>query len=124
MAPSCELNIARRHMTDAQKVQLGSIIEPDIAAEAKLRQIALAGTRPSTSGPNDPEVPEKQRTRDDVAAKVGLGSGSTYERGKAVLEQLANEPDGEQLMKHIEDGDWDIKDARKFHQLMGYVVQY
>jgi hypothetical protein len=61
-------------MTHAQKVQLGQLIEADVAGEARERQIALAGTRPSTSGTNVPEV-SPNRTRDDVAAKVGLGSG-------------------------------------------------
>lgn len=73
------LNLARRHLTDAQKVALGMTIEPDVAEEARRRQ----GTRSDlTSGTNDPEV---ERTRDEVARQVGLGSGRTYERAKATI---------------------------------------
>ncbi len=49
-----------------------------------------------------PFVP--QRTTDEVANKVGLGSGRSYERGKQVLDELAEEPDAPQLISHIESG--------------------
>lgn len=51
-------------------------------------------------------------TRDAVADTVGLGGGQKYQRGKRVLDDLAGEPDGDQLMQHIDAGDWDLKDAR------------
>lgn len=109
---AAELNVARRHLTDAQKVKLGRDIEPSIAREAKRRQEATrikegkppGGGHVSTTG---------EKTRDEVASKVGLGSGRTYERGKQVLEHLAEEPDAPQLLSHIESGDWDLDDARK-----------
>lgn len=88
---AAELNIARRQMTDAQKVQLGRLIEPDIAAEGKRR--SLSNLRQTPRGTNVP----LGKTRDVVADKVALGTGRFYERGKAVLDQLAQEPDGEQL---------------------------
>lgn len=109
-----ELNAARRQMTDAQKVALGKRIEPDIAERARLRQIQLAGTRPNTEGHTPSgQMSVRSETRDEVARTVQLGSGRTYERGKQVLEELEKEPDGPQLMKHIESGDWDMDDARE-----------
>jgi len=97
-------------MTDGQKVLLGMAIEPDIAAEAERRR----GDRTdlATSGPNGPEVAGYGMTRDQVAEKVGINSGSTYRRHKDLLDQLANEPDGPQLLQHVASGDWDMDDVR------------
>ena len=84
-----ELNSVRRHLTDAQRVELGRKIEPDIAEIARARQIALAGTRPGedpTLAANAAKV--SGRTSDEVARTVGLGSGDTYERGKKVMEEV------------------------------------
>lgn len=107
---AAELNIARRHMTDAQKVKLGQDIEPDIAKEANRRQ-SHGQTAPgkNASGHVSGSVGE---TRDEVARIVGIGSGRTYERGKEVLDLLRKEPDGNQLIQHVDDGDWTLEDAR------------
>ncbi len=65
-----ELNVARRHLTDAQRVNLGREIEQSIAREAIRRQEEL-GRRHGTA----PLVTDvtKGRTTDEVASKVGLG---------------------------------------------------
>jgi ParB-like chromosome segregation protein Spo0J len=107
-----ELNAARRQMTDAQKIMLGIKIEPDIAARAEKRRIASlkqGSSIPSRSG----QLSGTGETRDEVARTVQLGSGKTYERGRQVVKDLENEPDAEQLMTHLDRGDWDMDDARK-----------
>lgn len=76
------LNLARRHLTDAQKVLLGRRIEPDVAERARQRQGARTDL---TSGSSVPKVDE--RSRDEVAQQVGLGSGRTYERARDVMEK-------------------------------------
>jgi ParB-like chromosome segregation protein Spo0J len=110
-----ELNVARRQMTDAQKVALGKKIEPDIAERARLRMLATqkndAGEQVRSYG-HVSIADGGTTTRDEVAQAVQLGSGRTYERGKQVLDELANEPDGEQLLQHINDGSWDLDDVR------------
>ena len=109
-----EMNLARRQLTGAQKVLLGKKIEPNIAAEAKARmQHKDPKTGENTYGQSTVGVGSHPQTRDEVAGKVGVGAGVTYQRHKKVLDELANEPDGAQLMEHIESGDWDIKDARE-----------
>ena len=80
-----ELNSVRRHLTDAQRVELGRKIEPDVAEIARKRQEELGRTHGGR--PFGTNVP-KGRTRDEVARIVGLGSGRTYERGKRVLVQV------------------------------------
>lgn len=81
------LNLARRHLTDAQKVLLGAAIEPDVAERSK-RRMAEAGAKAAPGKPASNVAPlEPARTVDEVAAQVGLGSGRTYERSKRVLEK-------------------------------------
>lgn len=49
---SVTLNLARRHLTDAQKAMLGRQIEPDVAERARQRQVDLGklkGGRPSVT---------------------------------------------------------------------------
>jgi hypothetical protein len=60
-------------MTDAQKVQLGQLIEADVAGEARARSLENLKQSPSATNVALGEPPK--RTVDDVAAKVGLGSG-------------------------------------------------
>ncbi len=71
------LNLARRHLTDAQKVILGRTIEPDVRERARLRQGARTDLTSRTLGL---EVPAVQQSRDELAREVGIGSGRTYER--------------------------------------------
>lgn len=106
-----ELNAARRQLTDAQKVALGKRIEPDIAARAEKRR--LANLRRGDVQPEVDTCPPREKTRDEVARAVQLGSGRTYERGKQVLDELESQPDGPQLLKHVESGDWTLDDARQ-----------
>ncbi len=110
---AAELNLARRQLTDAQKVRLGELLEPYIADRAEKRRLAnlkqgtvSRGGHVSTSG-------DLGKTRDETARTVGIGSGQTYERQKAVIAQLKAEDDGDQLIQHIDDGDWTMEDARK-----------
>ena len=95
------LNLARRQLTDAQKVALGEMIREDVAAEAKARQ-SHGMTAPGKNAL--PQVRQSVHTPDVVAARVGLGSGDTFERGSKALDQLRAEPDADALMKHVGDG--------------------
>jgi ParB-like chromosome segregation protein Spo0J len=106
-----DLNLARRQLTDAQKVLLGRQIEPDVAEEARQRQ-AHGKTAPGRSVTSDAERSEPTRSVDEVAKKVGLGSGRTYERAKQVIEAIEKQPDGELLIQQVESGTWDIPDAK------------
>lgn len=108
---AAELNVARRHLTDAQKTKLGRDIEPDIAQRAHERQLAALrrGVEDSRSGQLSGTGKE---TRDEVAKAVGLGSGRSYERYRRVLEDIEDQPDGDVLMRNIESGDWQIADAQ------------
>ncbi|MGI8406604.1 MAG: hypothetical protein ACR2OE_17895, partial [Thermomicrobiales bacterium] len=107
---AAELNLARRQLTDAQKVRLGELLEPDIAKRAETRQKALGRTHGNAPLATDVA---KGRTVDETARTVGIGSGRTYERQKAVIAQLKDEDDRDQLIQHIDDGDWTMEDARK-----------
>lgn len=108
------LNLARRHLTDGQKTLIGRTIEPDIAERARLRQGKRRDLIAETSGTNDPQV---VRTRDEVAAEIGIGSGRTYERNKEVIreaEELAEEsPEIAEALEHLEAGDIDIPQLKK-----------
>lgn len=99
-----ELNLARRQLTEAQKVLLGKKIEPDIAARARQREYAGKAQDPVDNCPQG-------TTRDEVARTVGLGSGRTYERAKRVVDAVEQyAPD---LLPHVANGDLDLDDARK-----------
>lgn len=98
------LNLARRHLTDAQKVMLGRTIEPDIAEAARVRMQSGKAADP------EDKCPEGQ-TRDEVARQVGLGSGRTYERAKATLakaERVAPE-----VVAKAERGEVTMRDVAK-----------
>jgi len=72
-----DLNLARRQLTDAQKTVLGEKIRPDVATIAVANTTAnLPTVRSSTAA-----TAAVGRTTDVVAARVGLGSGDTFERG-------------------------------------------
>ncbi len=98
-----ELNLARRQLTDAQKVMLGRQIEPDVAEQSRRREVAGKASDPMDNCPQG-------TTRDEVARTVGLGSGRTYERAKQVIEAVEREaPD---LLPHVESGDLTIQDIK------------
>lgn len=107
---AAELNVARRQLTDAQKVLLGREIEPDIRAVAAANQ-AHGETAPGRNAL--PQVRQSVRTTDAVAQKVGLGSGDTYERAKALFEEVEQEPDAEELFEKVESGEMDLPDLRQ-----------
>ncbi len=84
---AAELNLARRQLTDAQKVRLGELLEPDIAYRAEKRM--KASLKKGAVSPAVDTCPQReQRTVDETARTVGIGSGRTYERQKAVIDQL------------------------------------
>lgn len=86
------LVLVRRSSPPAQKVRLGELLEPDIAARAEKRM--KASLKKGAASPAVDICPQREpRTRDETARTVGIGSGRTYERGKEVLDQLRNEPD-------------------------------
>ncbi len=103
-----DLNMARRQLTDGQKAMLGREIEPDIAEQARQRQIALAGTR--TDGRPSGQVSGRSETRDEVARAVGLGSGDTYERAKKTIESV--EQEAPELVPEIASGALDLGEVR------------
>lgn len=88
-----ELNLARRQLTDGQKTLVGKTIEPDLAEQAAQRERIGKRVDPVDNCPQG-------TTRDEVASRVGLGCGRTYERHKRVLDELAAEPDGALLSAH------------------------
>lgn len=100
------LNAARRQLTDAQKTFVGMQIEPDVQERARLRQ-AHGLTAPGRSGSVDPQR-SADRARDEVAAAVGLGSGSTYERSKRVLAQAPAD-----VVVRAQQGDLDVRGVRQ-----------
>lgn len=99
------LNLSRRHLTDAQKVVVGRLIEPDAEKAARERQGKRVAVTSGTS------VPEVERTRDDVAARVGLGSGRTYERGRKVLEEA--ERVAPEVAERMVTGEVTVREAAK-----------
>lgn len=103
-----ELNLARRHLTDAQKTQLGRAIEPDIAERARLRQEALG-----RSHGDDPsgQLSGRGETREEVAKAVGLPTGKTYQRHKALLEEA--ERIAPELIQDVEAGDMTMKELKR-----------
>ncbi len=52
-----------------------------------------------TNRPAVDTVSTAGKTRDETARTVGIGSGRTYERQKAVIAQLKDEDDGDQLIQ-------------------------
>lgn len=82
------LNLARRHLTDAQKVLLGRTIEPDVAERARERQgqrTDLVSTEVDTEPRGKLSTKSADKTRDAVAQQVGLGTGRTYANHKRTL---------------------------------------
>jgi len=103
-----ELNLARRQLTDAQKVLLGRQIEPDVSARSRERQGTRTDLQP---GGQVSTMFGGEKTRDEVAKAVGIGSGRTYERQRQVVEQIEAEPDGPLLIADMERGDLTIREA-------------
>lgn len=81
------LNLARRHLTDVQKVVAGQKIEPDIAERARLRMLAGKAPDPGDNCHQGSDGDRGPRTVDEVAEAVGIPSGRTYERQKKVLDE-------------------------------------
>ena len=105
------LNLARRHLTDAQKVLVGMRIEPDVAERARLRQIELGREKGGRPLGTTVHKGEGSTTRDEVADTVGLGAGRTYERAKKTLADVGRlAPD---LLPDLEAGRADMRDARE-----------
>src|SRR5699024_6406688 len=109
-----EHNAACRQLTPEQKTTLGRESEPDIRARAAKRQKELAGSRPNShSASPSGHMSGRSETRDEVARTVQLGSGRTYERNNKLIDEVKAQPDGDQLYRHIESGDWTFEDAKK-----------
>jgi N6-adenosine-specific RNA methylase IME4 len=116
------LNLARRQLTDAQKVLIGEKIEPDIAARALARK-AAAGASAAPGKPaekdveNFPHLSDNSKTRDEVAELVGIGSGRTYENHKQVIAKardMALQSGAiAKVLDAAERGELDMKDLRK-----------
>lgn len=81
------VGIARRQLTDDQKAILGRKIEADIAKRARLRQKEHGKTAPGKHSVTS-VTQCSQRTTDEVAATVGLGSGRTYKRKREALGEI------------------------------------
>jgi ParB-like chromosome segregation protein Spo0J len=108
---SVELNLARRHLTDAQKVIAGEAVEPDVAEAARSR-MAKAGAKASPGKPATDVAPiPPERTVNEVARTVGFGSGRTYERAKETLSKVKEvAPD---LVPFAKNGDLTLRELRK-----------
>lgn len=106
---AAELNVSRRHLTFEQKVLIGRKIEPDIAERARQRQ----GTRTDLEQTSATSVTEVQRTTDEVAKTVGIGSGRTYERAKRVIEAAEVEMDDLDIKAEVEAGRWTFRDVKR-----------
>jgi len=83
------LENASRFKNTEQKVREAEAWKEIEAHKARIRQISLAGTRPNST----PDLVQnfaqgrKRKTRDVIAARVGLGSGFTYEKAAKVVNQ-------------------------------------
>jgi len=100
------LNLARRHLTDAQKAMLGRQIEPDVASVRGARQLAAlrrGAVVGSPSSSSDDDGGDRPRNTDaEVAGRVGMNE-STYRRHRRVIDLAEREaPD---LMPHVESGE-------------------
>ncbi|MGC4107039.1 MAG: hypothetical protein QM753_11935 [Thermomicrobiales bacterium] len=51
-------------------------------------------------------------TAGQLAKAVGYSSRTALKEHTKLLDQLRAEPDGDQLIQHVESGDWDISDVR------------
>jgi N6-adenosine-specific RNA methylase IME4 len=109
---SVAVNVKRRHLTGMQQTMLGKVIEPDIAERNRRRQSQAAGQPRGTKTSVVDNCPQQtgDKTRDEVAAEVGLGSGRTYERNKAVLDKV--EIDHPDLLADIVAGTIDAREVR------------
>lgn len=106
-----ELNVARRQFTDAQRIEAGRAIEPDIAERARLRMLAAQKNRAGEQLATTVASCQTGRTIDEVARTVRLGSGRTYERGKQTMQEAEREaPD---LLPAIHEGKIDLPEVRK-----------
>lgn len=109
------LNLARRHLTDAQKVLLGRTIEPDVAKRAAARKAQAPGeprgVKASVSGGQMTTRDEADKTRDEVARQVGVGSGRTYERHRDTLAKA--EKVAPEVVAKAERGEVTMRDVAK-----------
>lgn len=88
------LSNATRNKKTEQKVREAELWRDIETAQAKQRQIDLAGNRPnakpdlSENFRTGSSKPQKGRTVDRLAARVGLGSGRTYEKAAKVVRTI------------------------------------
>lgn len=132
-----DLNLHRRHLTDAQKVLIGKRIEEYVArANAERRAQAAGqprGTKASSShmdkGPGETPAPQPgEATRDAVARMVGLGAGKTYERAQTALGWVqaaaagdappARVTEAADLLADVEAGTATMREVRRFANLV------
>jgi N6-adenosine-specific RNA methylase IME4 len=84
-----ECNLARRHLTNYQKVELGmALLEIETELATKRKHSTLKQNK-DPIGSNDP-IGEKGKAVEIVAKKVGLSS-TTMQRGKAVMDKATDE---------------------------------
>jgi N6-adenosine-specific RNA methylase IME4/ParB-like chromosome segregation protein Spo0J len=95
------MNVARRQVTDAQKVLLGMQVEGDVAERARRRM--LAGGAELSMG----------TTRDEVARLVGLGTGRTYDRYKKFFLVL----DDDSIRERARLGELSMREVRRLYLL-------
>ncbi len=99
------LNLARRHLTDAQRVLAERAIEPEVARRARERMLTGQAGNPGENLPDG-----RGRTRDEVARLVSIGTGRTYDSGKATVGQVEHK--APHLMPRLVSGDMTLKEAR------------
>jgi hypothetical protein len=97
-----ELNITGRVLNEFQRVQFAESLLPMYEARAKERQEDLGRTHGGDpSGSDEP----KGRAADQAAKAAGVGSRSTFERKRDLLEKIKNSSLGEALFLLLEPGE-------------------
>jgi hypothetical protein len=105
------LDIDPRQLTAAQLTLLGKQIAPDVTERARARQAhGITASGRSRGKDAHGQISTSDKTRDHVAATVGLGSGKTYERSKKVLDAVAEEAPA--LLPGLEQGALTIRAAK------------
>jgi len=94
-----EINLLRRQMTDYQRLEVATLLEPIEAELARQRQLAAGDQTPLGSDDH------KGKARDIAAQKAGL-SGTTYQRGKFVMQYGP-----EEVKENLRNGDVSINYA-------------
>ncbi len=105
-----ERNRNRRQLSEWQAIQLGRQIEPDVRERARQRQGMRSDLRTCAAAAAQVDR-SPRRSDDEVAEIIGLGSGDTFRRQKAVAERIEEAtPD---LVPKLEAGELSLRQAKR-----------